>query len=600
MEHLFISILLLLALILFALEVLRPDIISMMVMLTLILTGTVTISEGFSGFSNPAVITVIAMFILSAGLERTGVADYLGNVMLKAAGTNHISLTISVMFTVGVMSAFMNNIGATVILITPIFAICKKINYPPTKLLIPLSFGSLMGGLTTLIGTPPNLLVSMALEEHGFEGFKMFDFMPTGLAIMFAGILYMSLVGRHLIPERKTSNDLTASYNLEDYVTEVSIPKNSSLIGTSIADASFFTSTGIIILRIKRMLDEHELEFVPERNTILKEGDRLLIEGDLEKLFQVIQSNALIIHIKTKISDKTLTGKNVKMAEVVISPRSSIIGQSIRQANFKRRYGVLALALRKRERVSHGNYYDQPLQVGDVILIQGSPEVLQEMARKNNFLIVNNLEPKLRDFKKAPFALASMAFAITLAATGILHISVAGMLGVLLMVLSGSVKLDDIYRDVEWRVVFLIACMMPLGIAMDDEHTGTAQWLANHLVNFAGDFGPYIVLIGILICVTLITEIMSNAAAAVLLAPIGISIAISMGLEPYPFLMTIAIGASTTFLTPIGHQANVLVYSVGGYRFTDFARTGVWLNIIIAIITVILVPVIWPFTPLNP
>lgn len=598
-EHYFILAILLGALVLFAMEKIRADIVAMMVMAVLILTGTVTNEEGFSGFSNPAVITVISMFILSAGLERTGVADFLGKLMMKTAGHNPAWLTATVMITVGAMSAFMNNIGATVVLITPIYAICRKLNYPPSKLLIPVSFGSLMGGLTTLIGTPPNLLVSMALEEQGFQGFKMFDFLPTGLAVLSTGILYMVFIGRHLIPARTGADDLSSTYHLDAYVTEVSIPAGSSLDGMQIGNSSVLKDIGLIILHVTRTTDGVDTLLEPGPETRLMMGDRLMIEGNLEKLFKVIESKDLIIHIKTKISDESLTGKNIQLAEVVPSPKSPILGQSIRQADIKRRYGVLALALRKREKTLSMGYTDQPLELGDVMLVQGAPERLREIATHDDFLVINHLEPKIRDLKKAPYAIAAMGFAIVMAATGILHISVAGIVGVLIMALTGSVQVKDIYRKVEWRVIFLIACMMPLGIAMDSEHTGTAEWIARQVVNFSGDYGPYVVLACLFIFVTLITEVMSNAAAAVLLAPIGVSIAVGMNLEPYPFLMAIAIGASTTFLTPIGHQANVLVYGIGGYKFTDFPRTGFLLNILIAIVTIFLVPMVWPFTPLK-
>lgn len=598
-EHIFILSLLLGALILFASEKIRADFVAMIVMLILIVTETVTITEGFSGFSNPAVITVIAMFILSSGIERTGVADRLGKLMVKVSGTNPIALTIMVMFTVGLMSAFMNNIGATVILITPVFAICRKINYPISKLLIPISFGSLLGGLTTVIGTPPNLLVSTALEDAGFQGFQMFDYLPTGLAVMGAGMLYMSLIGRHLIPKRESGGDLTAAYHLENYITEVSIPADSTLAGIRVRDAKLIREIGLTILRIRRSNGEGITEMEPTPDTELRANDRLIVEGNLEKLFKVIETRHLIIHIKTKITDEELTGKRIRLAEVVLSHKARVIGQTIRQANVKRRYGMLALALRKRDRTIDLNYVDQPLDVGDVILVQGSPESLKELAGNDEFLVINHLEPKLRDTGKAPWALLSMAVAVVAAATGLLHISVAGFIGVLLMVFTGCIKIEQIYRDIEWRVIFLIACMMPLSVAMDDQHSGTATWIGEHIIGIAGNFGPYVVLLLLMICVMAITEVMSNAAAAVLMAPIGISVAVGMNLEPYPFLMAIAIGASSTFMTPIGHQANVLVYGLGGYRFTDFTRVGLPLNIIIIAITLYLVPRVWPFMPLS-
>lgn len=597
MEHYFILGLIGLALLLFALEVTRPDIVAIGVTLTLLLTGTVSIEEGFSGFSNPAVITVLAMFILSSGLVRTGVADHVAGFIIKLGSGHPVWLTLAVMLTVGVMSAFMNNIGAVAILLPTLFVIAQKSDYPVTKLLIPLSFGSLLGGLTTLIGTPPNLLCSMALEEAGFRGFRMFDFLPTGLAVMAVGALYMAFAGRFLIPARTGSDSLTQQYRLQDYLTEVVVPEKSPLVGKSLAASDFRKETGLSVLRIRRAA-RPEKAALPSPSTVLEAGDRLVVEGNLEELIKRKESGPLKIYAETKFDDKALTGDNVELAEVAVAPRSMLVGKSINQGHLHRRFNVLVLALRRRGRTLQKQFTSVPLAVGDVLLVQGSPEAIGEMASSPEFLVTNRLEHEVRDSKRAWLALGTMAVAIASAATGLLHISVAGLLGVLLMAVTGCVRIQEMYQDVEWRVIFLIACMMPLGIAMNDEHTGTARWLAEHVVQWTGGHGPLVVMASLFIFTTLITEVMSNAAAAVLLAPIGVAIAVGLGLEPYPFLMAIAIGASTTFLTPIGHQANVLVYGVGNYRFADFPRVGLLLNVLIFIVTLVVVPLVWPFTPL--
>ncbi|MBA4150879.1 MAG: SLC13 family permease [Verrucomicrobia bacterium] len=596
MEHLFILGIVVTALLLFAFEVVRADIVAIGVTLILLLTGTVTIDEGFSGFSNPAVITVICMFILSAGLIRTGVADYLGEMILRVGGGHPALLTLSVMSTVGVMSAFMNNIGAVAVLLPAMFVIAKKSNYPVTKLLIPLSFGSLLGGLTTLIGTPPNLLCSMALEEAGFRGFRMFDFMPTGLAVMGTGALYMALVGRFLIPERKESDSLTAHYNLEGYLTEVVVPEKSSLTGKRLAEASLWKDLGLTVLRVHRGTSN---AFIPTSETVLEAGDRLIVEGNIDQLLKNKDSGALQIYAESKFSDESLIGNNVQLAEVVIAPNSSLLGMSINQGHFRRRYNALVLALRRRGRAVREKFTYEPLSVGDVLLVQGSPKAIGEMVLSEDFLVANRLEHSSHKTRKAPVALGIMILAIVSAATGLLHISVAALLGVLLMVLTNCVRVQDAYSNVEWRVIFLIACMMPLGIAMNDEHAGTARWLAETVVHWTGGYGPLVVMASLFIFTTLITEVMSNAAAAVLLAPIGVAIAVGLGLEPHPFLMAIAIGASTTFLSPVGHQANVLVYGVGNYRFWDFPRVGLLLNVLIFIVTMVVVPKVWPFVSLK-
>jgi di/tricarboxylate transporter len=599
MEHWFILGLIGLALALFAFEVARPDIIALGVTLTLLLSGVITIHEGFLGFSNPAVITVMGMFILSSGLVRTGVADRLAHMIARIGSGNPTILTLTVMLTVGLMSAFMNNIGAVAILLPAMFIISQQSNYPSTKLLMPLAFGSLLGGLTTLIGTPPNLLVAIALEEYGFRGFRMFDFFPTGLAVMATGALYMATIGRRLIPTRIQPANLTRRYELQDYLTEVVIPSGSPLIGKSLRESGLRQKYGLTVTRVRRKNDGNTVSLTPTPETTLRLEDQLIVEGDVSQVLQFKGTGPLQIYAAHKFTDENLTGEGAQLAEVAIAPSARILGNSINQGQIRRLYGVLVLALRRRGRTLQERFTSLPLEVGDVLLVQGTPEALEEVAKSSDFLVANRLDHAVRDPKKAPVALVIMAVSVGLAATGLLHISVAAMLGVLLMALSGCVKLDDMYYDVEWRVVFLIALMMPLGMAMDEDHIGTANWLANQVVGAAGDHGPLVVMGSILLFTMLITAVMSNAAAAVLLAPIGIAVAQGMNLQPHPFLMAIAIGASTTFLTPVGHQANVLVYGVGNYRFLDFARTGALLTLLIFIVTLLVVPAVWPFQPLR-
>lgn len=598
MEHIFILSLLLVALILFATEWVRSDIVAIGVAVVLMVTGTVDIEAGFSGFSNPAVITVIAMFILSSGLVRTGVAEYIGELMVKVSGSSPVLMTIVVMLVVGVMSAFMNNIGATAILITSVFAMARKMSYPSGKLLMPLSFGSLLGGLTTLIGTPPNLLVSAALMDYDFEGFNIFDFLPTGLAVLGTGMLYMATVGKYLIPVRKDDDDLAGGYHLDEYISEVSIPEGSSFAETTIRESGLKEEYGLIVLKIRRKRDQDEMNINPDPSVVLKEGDILVVEGNVEEFLQVKKDKHLDIHIERKVNEGKLTDDADNMAEVAIAPNSNILGQTIKQADIRRRFGVLAIALHRRGHTFRRNYATIPLQVGDVILIQGSEQALSSLSANRNFLVINRLDKEPPQTHKAPYAIGIMGLVVLLAATGLLHISLAGFTGVVLMVLFGCIKPENIYRDVEWRVIFLIAGLMPLGIAMDSEHTGTAGWIAGLVTDYVGAYGPWVVMAALFVLTSILTGIMSNAATAVLLAPIAITIAIDMGIEPYAFLMTIAISASASFITPVGHQSNVLIYGLGGYRFLDFARVGGPLTLVIFLVTMLVVPVIWPFTPM--
>jgi di/tricarboxylate transporter len=602
MEHYLLLSLIAIALLLFASERIRADIVAMGVALTLILSGAITVQEGFSGFSNPAVITVIAMFILSSGLVRTGIADLMSIVLLRVGGSSPFFMTIAVMLTVGVMSAFMNNIGATAILITAIFAVAKKSGYPASKMLIPLSFGSLLGGICTLIGTPPNLLVSTALEARGFEGFKMFDFAPTGIVVFLVAIIYMAFVGRHLLPDRHTDRgDIASDYELEDYITEVIVKDKSSLIGKTIESSKLRDEYGLTVLQVVREVAGSQRLIVPYPDTVIEPDDHLIVEGNLKKIVDMGDVAPFDIKAKRKFSleGTKKESEGFEMAEVAIAPNATLLGRSIKFSDIRRRFGVLVLALRRRERSFQDNYSSVPLEVGDVMLVQGPISAIIKLAESRDFLVVNRLEHAPRRPGKAPLALAIMTFSVLMAAFGVFHISLAAFMGVLLMTLTGCVRPQEMYRDVEWRVIFLIAFMMPLGIAMDQDHLGTADWIAAHILNLTNDSGPLLALACLVIVTTLLTEVMSNAAAAVLMAPIGISIAVGLGIEPYPFMIAVAIAASTTFITPIGHQANALVYGVGSYKFSDFSKVGIWLNVLLFIVIMVIVPLVWPFVPLS-
>ncbi len=597
-DHYLLLGLILVALVLFVTEVIRPDLVSVGVLLTLLLLGFVDLSEAFSGFSNPAVITVAGMFILSAGLVHAGVADSIAQGILRVCGHRPALLTAASMSTAGVLSAFMNNIGAVAVMMPSMFTISKSANYPVSRLLIPLSFGSLLGGLLTLVGTPPNLMISMSLEEHGFTGFRFFDFAPTGLAVLVAGVLYMVFLGRMLIPDRQVEEDLTSQFQLGKYLTEILIPEGSSYVSQNLREAGLREKLGLNILRMRRERNGRVFWYMPGPESRIESGDRLIIQGDLEAVLKEKQAGNMEIFAERKFTESDLRGEGMELAEVVIAANSDLIGQSIRDFDARRSLNVLVLALKRGGDALRRNFAALPLQAGDVLLVQGSASSLSSLTTNPDFLVVSKVKPKLRNLRKAPLAIAILGGTVLLAATGILHISVAATLGALLMVLTRCLPIEEIYHSVDWRVIVLIAGMIPLGLAMDESHTGTARWLADLVLSRTGEAGPLLIMALLFLFATLITEIMSNAAAAVLIAPLSIAISNGMGIEPYPFLMAIAIGVSTTFLTPIGHQSNVLVYGVGNYRFSDFARVGALLNVIVFIVVLVVVPMVWPFRPL--
>jgi di/tricarboxylate transporter len=579
------------AIVLFATERIRVDVISMMVLLSLILTGLLTVEEAFSGFSNPAVITVWAIYIVSEGLFFTGIADYIGQRILKVSGNEQARLTAVIMITVGIMSAFMNNIGATAVLLPAVVAIGRKTNIPASKLLIPLAFGSLLGGVTTLIGTPPNLLVSSALAAAGFEPFTLFDYTPMGLIVMVSGVTYFVVAGRHILPSRSThdAEDLTSDYRLRNYLTELKVMPESNLIGKTIVDTKLGEDYDLTIMGLMR---DGRVRLGVMPNAHVRADDILMVKGKVSQILAVQDEIGARIDSHMRMSELDLTSPEAMVTEVVISQLADFAGKTLKEIDFRARYGLTGLAIWHREESIVGRIADVPLQFGDVLLVQGRRERVDYLQREPSFLVLGPISTEFRREKKAPWALLIFGGMILLVSTGTLHIATGAVLAAILMVLVGVLTMDEAYASVEWQSVFLIAGMLPLGIAM--AKTGTAEFLSDQIIELVGGLGPRGIMIGLFVLTTIITEFMSNAAAAVLVAPIAISSALTLGVAPQAFAMGVAIAASNSFLFPIGHQASVLVYGPGGYRFFDYTKVGLPLTLLIWLLLIIFLPIIWP------
>ena len=579
------------AIILFASERLRVDLISMMVLLTLLFTGILTPEEAFSGFSSPAVITVWAIYIVSAGLMITGVADAIGQRIMKISGFEEWRLIAVIMITVGVMSAFMNNIGATAVLLPAVVAIGRRANIPASKLLIPLAFGSLLGGITTLIGTPPNLLVSNALAAAGYEPFSLFDYTPMGLIIMSTSIVYMVVLGRHLLPRRSLDDDgLVTEYHLRDYLTELKVLEKSSLIGKTLPETQLGEAYGLNIVGIIRD-DQVRLGLMP--NAHIRFGDLLLVRGAIDRILESRSELGVAIDPHFRLSDTDLMSPEATITEIVISQKAEFHDRTLEEIEFRMRYNLTVLAIWRQEAPILNRVGKVRLQLGDTLLVHGRRDHINALKRDPSFLVLGSVDVQHQRKRKAPWALLIFGLMIGLVATGTAQISSAAVLAAMLMVLIGCLKMDEAYRSIEWQSVFLIAGMLPMGIAM--AKTGTAQFLSDQIINLVGDYGPQAIMIGLFVLTTVITEFMSNAAAAVLVAPIAISAAAQLNLEPYAFVMGVGIAASNSFLFPIGHQASVLVYGPGNYRFFDYTKVGLPLTLLIWILLVIFLPILWPF-----
>jgi di/tricarboxylate transporter len=580
------------AVILFATEKLRVDIIALLVLLSVGLIGLIPPEAVFAGFASPAVITVWAVYIVSAGLFKTGVADILGERITRIAGKSETRLIVVIMLTVGIMSAFMNNIGATAVLLPVVVGISRRAKIPVSKLLIPLAFASLMGGNMTLIGTPPNILATNILAAKDLPTFSFFDFTPMGIIVFAAGIIYMVLLGRRILPERESGEDRMLAHQAREYSTEVRVPAKNSIAGKTLLDSKLGSDFDLAVVAITR---DNNVRTALTRDSYIQAGDLLLIEGSAENLLRAQESLGLIVEDERAVDLEALHPDHSHIVEATLSPSSGMVGRSLREMRFRDRFGFTALALYRHGEVIGERLADVVLQFGDALLLRGPRERLPALHEGNEFLVLEPVIVEVRRRNKALLAVGIMALVLILATFAGIMISMAMVIGSVLMVLTGCLTMDEAYEAIEWRSVFLIGGMLTLGIAM--ETTGTARFLADLIVGGLGQFGPMAILAGIYVMAALVTEPMSNAAATVLMVPIAIDVALGLGANPQTFALATVIGASTSFLTPVGHQANVLVFGPGGYRFFDYTRVGAPLNILLFIVTMIFLPLLWPLFP---
>jgi di/tricarboxylate transporter len=778
-----VFLILLAAIVLFITEWIRMDLVALLVLVAVGFTGLVTPAEALSGFSSPAVVTVWAMFIISGALTLTGVADLLGRRLVRVAGEGEVRLIVAIMTTAGVLSAFMNNVGVAAMMLPVVVQIARRTGRSPSRLLLPLALGSLLGGLTTLIGTPPNILVANQVREYGLEPFRLFDFTPIGLVILAAGIAFVALIGRRFLPERDpfreataTGRDPGAMYALGERLFTIRVPAGSPLAGRTLEGSRLGAalrmnvvaivragrthlapSSGIILqegdslLALGRMslasdvrkgsyleveaegsgtppalLDElrlleggvesgsplegsplfrarlrerfgahvlaigrdgeiryrdlqdirieagdllllhcpderreamrvetkmaHLRELTPEErdrsydlpgtlltfsvpeksplagrslrenrlrevlgldvwairragetrmmpgpDEMLEPGDALLVQGTREDLDMPRALQQLEIEAHPITTLDMLQSAEVGIAELVLSPESTLVGRTLRDLDFRERHGVTVLAAWRAGEAHRTELRDWELRFGDAILVQGPREKLRLLARDSEFVVVTEPAPPPPRKEKAPLAVGILAAILFPVVVGWTPIALAAVAGAALMVLSRCLSMEEAYRFIEWQAVFLIAGMLPLGIAM--EQTGAARLLADGVVSATGEMGARAVIAGLFLLTSLATQVVPTAALVVLMGPIAFNTAVDLGVSPLPFLMTVAMAASASFSSPVSHPANTLIMGPGGYRFIDYVKVGTPLTLIVFVIVVALVPILWPFHP---
>ncbi|MGD9081020.1 MAG: SLC13 family permease [Desulfobacterales bacterium] len=779
-----VLIILIVAVILLITEWITMEVTALLSLGAVTLTGLVTPSQALAGFSNPAVVTVWAVFILSGGLTRTGVANAIGDFVLRLAGKKETRMMVVIMISAGVMSAIMNNVAVAALMLPVVMDIARHTGSPPSRLLMPLAYGSLLGGLTTQIGTPPNILVSEALREAGLKSFTFFDFTPVGLAIMLCGTAFMVIIGRRILPQRDVAKELTRNKtidwesqpDIDEQLFNIRVPRDSMLINKTLAESRLGSTLGWNVVGIIR---NNQIKSAPGPSEILQAGDQLTVEGCIENLrelknwqqlivdeggidiqepysgnikigeitlagnspfigktlnsigfrgrfeanvlairrssgvrrtnlqdiplergdvllvaghherlenftdtsgfeqfrfvsrselidvyhlherlmimtvppdsamvgktlkesrlgeslgsrvlgilrgnkpiqmpepwetlqandrlviegrlsdFEILQElEKLVIERRTRPDIKALVSGNVGLVETILSPQTTLAGMTLRQLNFREKYGLSVLAIWREGKVYRSNLRDMALRFGDALLLLGPQNKLQMLGGEPDFIVLTGTAQEELRLEKMKFSILIMVAVLLPVFLGWVPIYIAAVIGAALMVLFGCLSMDEAYRQIEWKAVFLIAGLLPLGTALDQ--TGAARMIAEGVVTFVGPFGPRAVMLGLVALTFMATCFVPTAALVVLMAPIVLSTSANMGMAPHALLMAVAMAASASFMTPISHPANILVMGPGGYRFMDYFKVGGLLTLVVLIVILFILPLFWPLKP---
>jgi di/tricarboxylate transporter len=574
---------------LFVSEKLRIDLVAMCVLLALLILQLIEPEQALYGFANPATGIIAAMFVLSAGLVRTGLVDWLARRIDRLGGKSQRQLLLVLCLSVAALSAFIISSAIVAIFIPICFALAKSHRFPVSRILIPIAFASQLGGVCTLIGSSTNILVDSIARSGGYQGFQIFEFARLGLIMMTVGILYIVLFSSKMIPKRKSSFQHVDKYRLVDYLAELTVTEESPLIGQKwdkIKDKEVKKIDLIQLIREKRAI------WKPIK-TIIRKGDILLVHSDAAKLLKIKDTFKLHTNADAVIDDQKLSSDEVKLIEALIPPRSFLVGRTLQNSDFEKRYGCIVLALQRRGKILRERLADIHLDSGDTLLLQCDKEDVNRLLSSGDLIVTNELTELHLRKDRVFIALFFLTLVVVLAAFNVVPLLTAALIGAIGMILGRCLTLEEAYQAIDWKVIFLFGGMLPLGMALFQ--TGAASWLANSVLKSVVDLGPLAVLAALYLLTAILTELISSVAAAILLAPVAIALASMLGVDPRPFLLAITFAASTSFSTPIGYQTNTMIYAPGGYRFLDFARIGAPLNLLFWAIAVLLIPVIWPF-----
>ncbi len=588
------------ALVLFVTEPLPLDIVAIGVLVSLIVLEPWTQIDpltGLSGFASPATITVLAMFVLSDGIRRSGLVNRIGRWIADRFGDDPHKQLLSVLGLSGGSAGFINNTPVVAVLIPMVDTLAKKTGISPSKLLMPISYAAMLGGMLTVIGTSTNILASDVSRRVLDRPFSMFEFTHLGALVLVVGVVYLATLGQRLLPERIQQTDrLMDEFEMAQYLTEVLVREDSRSVGRRVGEAFQELDVDVDVLEIVRGEEEITQNVGRER---LQAGDLLVLRTDQESLLAFIEAEGVDVAPDPELPSDQVDPREPPsvdtppqhVVEVVISPQASILGRSLDSMNFRQRYDANVLAIRRGTEVIHARMDQHRLRGGDTLLVLATPETVQRFANDQDFILAQELT--LPDYRseRLPVAVGIVVAVVALAGLGVVDIVVAALGGMVAMVATGCVKPEEVYGSVDWSVIFLLAGLIPLGVAM--ERTGAAAWLASIVVHYGVALSP-IVMLGVFYLFTaLITEVVSNNASVVLMIPVAVDAANAIGADPFSFVLAVTFAASTAMLTPIGYQTNVMVYAPGGYKFTDYFRVGAPLQAMLVVVTTLGIAFFW-------
>ena len=585
--------------VLFVKEIFPLDVTALVVLIIFLVIGNLTLEEAISGFSNQAVITIAVLFILSHALQKSGILEY-GVVRLNKLTERSKLLGLTVfLITVALASAFVNNTAIVAIFIPLTIRLAQKYNLSPSKLLIPLSYIAIMGGTLTLVGTSTNLLVnSIYVNTTMAEPLGMFEFSRYGIFILLIGLLYIIFAVPLILPSRTVTSSLTQSYHMGGYLTELKVAEESPLVGRTFMERSINKNYDITVLDIIR---EGMVISKNIRNTIIHPGDVLFVRGSLENFLRMKEVEKVTMLTDEKLTQAELIHDDNTLVECLLTQQSELVGKSLMEINFRRRFGSFILAIRREGAILRRKIAHVMLRAFDTLLVYGPRDKIKELSESGNFIVLGEIEATLQKNRFWWVSLVVIISAVFLAALGLVPILKGALVGMIILLVLRVISTNEAYQTINWQVIVLIAALIPIGIVI--QKSGTSEWLATAMNNLVEQFDPAlrpVVMVSLIYLMTMmLTEMASNAATAIIMTPIAISVAMQIGLDPKPFIFSVCFAASASFITPIGYQTNLMVYGPGGYKFSDYVKVGLPLAIFLWIMATFLIPVLWPFTAVN-